>query len=314
MTLDVKHLEIVRAVHEAGALSRACQRLHMTQPALTRQLTAIEQRLGVTLFRRHARGMTLTPAGERILATASRVLAEIARAEVDVRRLAEGHEGTVRVSSECYMCYHWLPSVARIMSDRHPGVTIELVPESTRDPFGALQHAAVDVALVYSAPADESEVQRVPLFQDEMVGMVATTHTLAQRAHLEPTDFESEALLCHYAEPNRGIVETAFLAASHVVPRRTLELMVTPAVLAMARAGYGIAIAPRWLLDQPGSLDGLVALSLGEHGLWRPWYAAHDIRRSDDRLLHTLLDALRTALPEQLGGSDGLRPPLVRLA
>lgn len=314
MMIDVRHLEIVRAVHEAGALSRACQRLHMTQPALTRQLTAIEQRLGVTLFRRHPRGMTLTPAGERVLATASRVLAEIARAEDDVRRLAQGHDGTVRVGTECFMCYHWLPSVARVMAARHPGVTVELVPESTRDPFGALRQAAVDVALVYSAPTDAS-VTRVPLFHDEMVGVVAASHPLSQRAYLTPHDFANETVLCHYAEPNRGIVETAFLGAAQVFPKRTMELMVTPAVLAMARAGYGIAIAPRWLLEPPGSMDGLVALSLGEHGLWRPWYAAHDARRTDDRLLHTLLDALRTTLPEQLGERANVdRPPLVRLA
>ena len=317
MMLDIRHLEIVRAVHEAGSLSRAARALHMSQPALTRQLAVIEQRLGTALFRRHARGMSLTPAGERVLSTASRVLADIARAETDVRRLADGYDGTVRIASECFMCYHWLPGVARAFGARQPGITVDLVPEATRDPYGALRDAAVDVALVYSAPPETARVHRVPLFHDEMVGVVASSHALASRPHLAADDFRDETLLCHYAEPTRGIVETLFLGAAGVTPRRTMELLVTPAVLAMARAGYGIAIAPRWLLEPAGTLDGLVPLPLGPDGLWRPWYAALEPQRSADaradRVMSSLLDALRDELRRPERTSD-VRPPLVRLA
>lgn len=311
MMLDVHHLEIVRAVHEAGSLSRACRRLHMSQPALTRQLAVIEQRLGTPLFRRHARGMALTAAGARVLETAGRVLADLARAEDDVRRLAVGEAGALRVGTECFMCYHWLPEVAQSVARRHPGIAVELVPEATRDPWGALRQAAVDVALVYSAPPDESRARRVPLFHDEMVGVVAASHPLASLDWLEPAHFAAESLLCHYAEPRHGAVEAGFLAPAGIAPRRTMELLVTPAVLAMARAGHGIAIAPRWLLEPTGTLDGLVALPLGRDGLWRPWFAAHDPARASESALGALLDALRTSLERP---DRTTRAPLVRLA
>lgn len=313
MILTLRHLEMVRAIHEEGTLTGAAGRLFLSQPALSRQLTKLERRLGSPLFRRHARGMELTREGRRLLESAERVLGELERAEHDVRLLAQGYVGTLRVSTECYMCYHWLPRITRLVGERFPRVEVQLVPEATRDPYGALEQGTLDVALVYSTPPSARAVDRTALFEDEIVAVVADGHPLASEPHLTPEGLRSETLLCHYAEPGRGVLEEEFLAPAGVRPRRTMEMLVTPAVIEMARAGYGVAVLPRWILETQNSFEGLVVLPLGEGGLWRTWYAACEASRRDEPVLGSMLRVLRKELQrgEHAGAARG---PWIQLA
>jgi LysR family transcriptional regulator for metE and metH len=314
MILDVHHLRMVQAIHEEGTLTGAARRLFASQPALSRQLEKLELRIGARLFRRHARGMALTPEGRRLLESAERVLGEIARAEQDVKLLAQGFAGTLRVATECYMCYHWLPRVARAFGTRFPRVEVQLVPEATRDPYGALRHFAVDVALVYSDPPEGADVDLAEVFLDELVAVVALGHALAGEPHLVPERLEDETLLCHYAEPGRGVLEREFLEPAGVRPRRTMEMLVTPAVIEMARAGYGVAVVPRWILGAGGSLEGLAVLPLGEGGLWRTWYAACGAGRMDEPVLGSMVRELREELREGGEAGAGPRRPRIQIA
>lgn len=89
-----------------------------------------------------------------------------------------------------------------------------------------------------------------------------------------------------------------------VRPKRMIELMLTPAVVEMARAGYGVAVGPRWIFGAH-AMDGLRTLSMTERGLWRPWLAATLASRRDEQLLGCLLDVLR----DELRYADADAPP-----
>ncbi|HST60099.1 MAG TPA: LysR substrate-binding domain-containing protein [Longimicrobium sp.] len=314
MILDVFHLRMLQAIHDEGTLTGASRRLFLSQPALSRQLDKLERRIGAMLFRRHHAGMTLTPEGRRLLESAERVLGELARAEHDVRALARGDAGSLRVATECYMCYHWLPWVARAFGGRYPGVELQLAPEATRDPYGALATSAVDMALVYSAPPAPAGVARTEVFHDELVAVMASGHALAGEPHLTPASLAAETLLCHYAEPGTGVLERGFLAPAGVRPKRTMEMHVTPAVIEMARAGYGVAVVPRWILGGQGSLEGLVVLPLGEGGLWRTWYAASAASRAEEPVLGSMIQVLREELGRAMGADAGSAKRHIRLA
>jgi LysR family transcriptional regulator for metE and metH len=305
MILDVFHLEMLQAIHAEGTLTGAARRLFLSQPALSRQLDKLERRIGATLFRRHHAGMSLTAEGRRLLDSAERVLGELARAEHDVQALARGDAGSLRLTTECYMCYHWLPRVARAFGARFPGVELQLAPEATRDPYGALAASSVDMALVYSAPPAFAGVATAAIFEDELVALVAGGHALAGEAHLTPEHLAAETLLCHYAEPGTGVLERAFLAPAGARPKRTMEMHVTPAVVEMARAGYGVAVVPRWILGGQGSMEGLVVLPLGEGGLWRTWSAASGASRAREPVLGSMVQLLREELGRAMG-ADGV--------
>ena len=109
MNIEVRHLRIVDAIAREGTVTRAAERLFVTQPAVSRALKELETRVGTPLFRRESRRMQLTLEGERLRATAKMVLEEIDRVEHDLDLFKNGVRGIVRLTTQCYTCYHWLP-------------------------------------------------------------------------------------------------------------------------------------------------------------------------------------------------------------
>ena len=113
MILDVRHLRLVAAVVDTGSVTAAAKVLHLSQPALSHQLRDVEERLGTELFQRQGRRMLLTGPGKRVLEAARKVVAEVEAAEAEVSQLARPSQGLLRLATECYTAYHWLPGVLR---------------------------------------------------------------------------------------------------------------------------------------------------------------------------------------------------------
>src|SRR4030095_9896073 len=112
MNLEVRHLKLVEAIAETRSVTRAGERLHLTQSALSHQLRDIETRLGTPLLLRLNRRMVPTPAGERLLESARTVLAHLRGTEEEIRGMGKKEgEGLLRLAIECYTCYHWLPAL-----------------------------------------------------------------------------------------------------------------------------------------------------------------------------------------------------------
>src|SRR5947209_7014564 len=124
MDLEVRHLRLVAAVADVGSLTRAADRLHLTQSALSHQLRDIESRLGAALFLRVGKRLVLTPAGERLLASARDVLGRLDRAETEIRQMGQESAGLLRLTTQCYTCYHWLPALLTRYRRRFPRVEV----------------------------------------------------------------------------------------------------------------------------------------------------------------------------------------------
>src|SRR5260370_38936955 len=99
MDIEVRHLQLVAAVAEVGSLTRAGDRLHLTQSALSHQLRGIESRLGAALFLPAGKRLVLTPAGERLPASAQGLPERLAQAEHPIRRKGQEHAGGQRLTS-----------------------------------------------------------------------------------------------------------------------------------------------------------------------------------------------------------------------
>src|SRR5262249_28274386 len=150
--LDLRHLRLLEAVALEGSMTRAAHRLHVTQSALSHQLREAEERLGAKLFLRVKKKLVLTPAGREMLSAAERVPAELRRAEGRARGLAGGAEGPIRLSTECYTGYHWLPAVLKSFHRSFPGVEVRIDVDSTPRAVDALVEGKLDVAIVFSEP------------------------------------------------------------------------------------------------------------------------------------------------------------------
>src|SRR6266436_1002858 len=154
--LEVRHLKLLVTVAQEGSVTEAGKRLHLTQSALSHQLRDAEEKLGTALFLRLGRKMVLTPAGERLIVCARRVLDELSNTEVQIEGLNGGARGEIRLSTECYTCYHWLPPVLQKFHTKFSKVEVNIVASATSDPAAALLEGKLDVAIISCPPREES--------------------------------------------------------------------------------------------------------------------------------------------------------------
>jgi LysR family transcriptional regulator for metE and metH len=273
MDLELRHLRLVAGIADAGSMTRAAERLHLTQSALSHQLRDIEDRLGTPFFTRLGRRLVLTTAGRRVLDAARRVLPDIERAEADVRRLAGHGDGTIRVCTECNTGYHWLAPLLAAFHRKHPRVSVHVAADATAGPVNALLDGGVDLAILID-PAPDRRFRLRPLFEDEMVAIVAKSHRLAKKRWAGADDLAAEHLLLYTSRPEESFVLRRVLTPASLVPARVSFIMLTEAMIELARAGTGVGVLPRWSAHRAIASGGVVALPITRRGMRRHWVAA----------------------------------------
>ena len=293
--LEVRHLKLVRAVVREQGLTRAAAHLHLTQPALSHQLAELESRLGTALFLRAGRRLRPTPAGDRLVETAEAVLPALERAEAEVAGLEGARGGVIRVSTECYTAYHWLPAALEDFGRRFPAVSVQIVVEATRRPIPALLEGRLDLAIVAGRSGNRL-VEHHVLFDDEMVAVMAPDHPLAASPTVQAAQFASETLIL-YAIPIRSSdMFQRFLIPAGVTPARVVHVELTEAIVELVRAGQGVAVMARWAIAPDVRSGRVVVRRLGRRGLRRRWYAAVHTRRVPE-YLRAFIDQVRRVAP-----------------
>ena len=291
MELEIRHLKLVEAIADEGTMTRAAGRLHISQSALSHQLTGLETGLGVNLFRRVPRGMVLTEAGERLLGCARSVLRDVGQAVEELSASESEGRGALRISTECYTCYHWLPARLKEFQSRFPRVEIEIVVEATRRPLEALLAGELDLAVVSYLPESPAVASRI-LFEDEMVAILSPQHPLASRRYLKPADFAAEHLITYSVQPRQLTVFQEFLTPAGVRPLRVSRVELTEAIVEMVKANLGVAVMARWAVARQLGAATLKAVPLTPKGFRRKWYAATLKSRRPPRYLESFVDLL----------------------
>jgi LysR family transcriptional regulator for metE and metH len=279
-------------VADSGGQTRAASKLNLTQSALSHQLRELEARVGAPLFIRASRRMVLTATGERVLASARRVLHEVETLERDlVAESATGGAGVVRLATECYTCYHWLPGVVTAFRQDWPRVDVRIVAEATADPVRALLDGALDLAIV-AGDVDERRLGCTALFEDEQVVVVAPDHPLAKRTFVEPQDLQNEHLILYTTHSSENSVLREVLRPAGVEPRQLTRVQLTEAIVELVKAGLGITVLARWAIA-PQLRDGsLVGIPLTARGFHRRWWAVTRRHETAPAYQRSLLELL----------------------
>ncbi len=302
MELEVRHLKLVAAIAAEGSVTRAAQRLHLTQSALSHQLRDVEEHLGTPVFERLSKKMILTLAGERLLRTAEQVLGELGRAEAEIQRARTGTYELLRLSTHCYTCYHWLPSRLALFERKFPNVEVRIVVEATSNPFEALLQGKLDLAIVHT-PVQHRMLWYQPLFRDELVVIVSRKHPLARQTHFPLQAFADETLLI-YPPRERSAALKQVLNPAGIVPGCVQEVQLTEAVIELVKAGAGVSILAKWAVAPEIRSGELRALRLTKDGWFRTWSAAMHRNHKNRTVLQEFVDLLvqhplTAALPEK---------------
>ena len=179
----------------------------------------------------------------------------------------------LRLTTECYTAYHWLPAILEEFTRRCPKVEVQVIADATRDPIAALFAGKIDVGIMHDMPFDE-RIDSIPLFEDEMVVVVSPTHPLASADYARAEDFAEENLMVYTALRTEDLLYERVLGPAGVLPRRTTPIQLTEALVEMVKAGLGIAVLARWAVEPHLSSGALCAVPLTQHGLRRQWSAA----------------------------------------
>lgn len=298
LTLDVRHLSLVHEIAGTGSVTRAAERLHLTQSALSHQLRDIESRLGLQLFLRLGKKMVLTPAGDRVLSSSRRVLDEIRRAEDDLRVMSQHGKGVLRLCTQCNTGYHWLPPLLQSFHRKYPGVEVQIVVEATKRPISALLEGEIDLAVVTSAVSDK-RLLTSPLFDDELVAVVAPDHPFARRPFVEPTDFADEHLIIY--ERSDSYTFSHILTPAGVEPARVSQVPLTEAIVELVKAGLGVSVMARWAIEPSLKAGAARAVRITRRGVFRSWTAVTLKDRAEPKWQREFITLLsRQALPAKI--------------
>jgi DNA-binding transcriptional LysR family regulator len=207
--VNFTHLLAFFEVARAGSVSAGAERLRVSQPAVTREIRELEDRLGLTLFDRLPRGVALTEAGELLFDYAGRIFALSDAAQTELKELAGLSAGHLRIAASATVGAYLVPDMIASFNVNHPKVSIDLAVTNTQHVEQALLEHTVSLGFV-EGPYDDSILHTHPIGADEIVAVAAPGHPLAGQ-RLAPQDLAQRVVILR--EPGSGtraVVEDAY--------------------------------------------------------------------------------------------------------
>lgn len=244
-SMELRKLHYFVALAEELHFGRAARRLHITQPPLSMAIHALEQELGVRLFERAPRRVTLTHAGAAFLEQARLLLARAQEAAELARAAARGAVGRLRIGFMSGSIYTLLPPLLREFSTRYPAVQLELRELPMPEQMQQLRRGEIDVGVV-RPPVDDAELESEVVFEEPLIVALPRGHPLARRARIAVRHLANEPFVMFQRRP--GLVMhhlvLRFCLQHGVTPRAAQEVAQSHAVAGLVSAGIGIALVP----------------------------------------------------------------------
>ncbi len=183
--MDLRQLEILRAVAQTGSFTSAGQQLHLSQSAVSRQILLLEEELKEQLFLRLGRKIRITPAGTTLLGLSERMFEDLERTRASILDNQRNVSGTVRLVGGMTVCLYVFPPLLKAFRKEHPQVDVKLTPGATPRLIRQLRTGNADLGLL-TLPIDDPNLVSVPVMREELLLVTAPTHPLAEEAPGRP--------------------------------------------------------------------------------------------------------------------------------
>lgn len=245
-------------VAEHGNVSQAARALHLSQPAVSGQLQALAHSFGQALYRRHGRGITLTPAGQRLLGPAQQVRAAMQAARDERQANQALEQGALSIGASTTPASYLLPEAVAAFKQQYPGIDVHMVAGNTAEIIARLPE--LDIAIV-EGELPRSTLQQylvLPWQDDEVVAIMPPDHRLAKRQNIKLHELATQSLVMREDGSGvRNLVLSAFDSNSLSVSG-FLELAGVEGIKQAVRAGLGVGFVSKLSLGhEDGTLVGV---------------------------------------------------------
>ena len=267
--MELTQLRTFREVAHTLNFTRAAERLHLTQSAVSHQIKALEQELGEPLFIRAKRGVRLSEAGKSALDYARRILDETDALKDRLSGGESAPQGRVRAAAATQAFVHLFASLFESFMRSHPGVEVSFrTTASTDQTLADLENGAADVGFA-SLPVYSPALRVTELFEDELVVVVGHGHRLSSEPAVAVESLKTERLILF--ERGNSIRRTTdqFFSKVGIEPSTSLESNDTAFIKAMVERGLGISLLPAWAVRDEVRWGWLAQVRLKGHRLRR---------------------------------------------
>jgi DNA-binding transcriptional LysR family regulator len=246
--MKLRQLQFFTAIAEELSFSRAAVKLHVAQPSLSAQIKALEDELGVRLFERDKRHVSLTPAGRRFRGRAATILSLADGAKADALATARGQLGTIDIGYTALSMFSTaLPQAIRSFRQSHPNVMITLRELPSLEQLHELSERSLDVGILrkvdVSAPKGISIVE---WYRTPLVAAIPSDHPIAKSTSLSLAELKNEAFIMYPRRAGTGIYwhVMELCTAAGFRPRVVKEVLESSTIIGLVAAGVGIAVVP----------------------------------------------------------------------
>jgi DNA-binding transcriptional LysR family regulator len=293
--MELRQLRYFVAVAEEANISRAAQKIFLTQPALSRQIKALEEEIGQCLLERQAHSVRLTPVGEALLREARDL---IERADQVLERVrSAGRDVRLRVGYAPSLAAGMLSAAVENFTQAHPNARVELLDLATKEMLTGLESGKLDVAVTVGQPRETRGLLWRTLRRATWQLAVNRNHRLAQRAAITPVEVAGERLLvfCQRDYPEYWDLIIGWLRGHQQRPQIAGEYDGVHSLMAAVESGLGVAVVTARTADKVPERVRLKRLSKAPDPLCIA--AGYHADKVGDKPLAVFIEELRKAAP-----------------
>jgi DNA-binding transcriptional LysR family regulator len=266
--MDLRQLEIIRAIAGAGSFTAAGQRLRVSQSAISRQILLLEDELGEPVFHRLGRRVRITPAGEALLQLSHRVFQDLQDTVAAISDKQESLRGTMRLVGGMTVCLYVFPALLAEVRRLHPQLELKVTVGSAETSIAMLRSGAGDLGLL-TLPVQAGDLVSTPVLEEELLLITYPSHPLARKQAITAADLDQEhVILFETGSVTRQVVE-GFFRQERISPQVVMETENVEIIKAMVRHGLGISIIPWQAAAADVRTGQLFCSRLAGHALMR---------------------------------------------
>ena len=243
MPINFRQLEVFCAVAEAKSFTRASHVLFISQSTVSQHIRELEDSLGVKLFDRNRRNVSLTPSAENLLEHGQHIFRMLDEAEIAAKTTKDPYRGKLSFGCASTTLLYNLPPILMEYTRKYPNVELNITGGTIQEVATQMWSGALDLALVV-LPLSSPAMEKVVLFEEAFAGVLPANHPLADRPNLNVSDLAGERFILHRPGQNTRKLIDRYLFKQRVTPRVAIELAETEAIKAMVAKGLGVSILP----------------------------------------------------------------------